>query len=74
MRLGKQGAHQAAAQLVTIAMMAFSGAAAASVATAAGVKLDQAKKMTGWKSDATSKGVAGLSAPAGGGIGPRRKK
>ncbi len=74
MRLGKQGAQKAASQLVTIAMIAFNAAAGASVATAAGMQADQAKKLTGWKQTApTTKGVAGLAAPTAG-VGPRRKK
>ena len=74
MRLNKLGAAKAAAQLVTVAQLAFNNSAAATVATAAGVKLDQAKKLTGWnKMPAASKGVAGLAAPTMG-VGPRNKK
>jgi hypothetical protein len=73
MRLNKLGAGKAAAQLVSIAQVAFNNAAAATVATAAGIKVDQAKKLTGWKSDPMAKGAAGLAAPTGG-VGPRRKK
>lgn len=73
MRLGKQGAAKAAAQLVAIAQAAFNASAAATIATAAGVELGQTKKLTGWSSDPTAKRVQGLAAPIGG-VGPRRKK
>lgn len=73
MRLGKQGASRAASQLVSIAMIAFNAAAAASIATAAGVELSQAKKLTGWKAEPKHRGTAGLAPPSSG-VGPRRKK
>ncbi|MBC7794946.1 MAG: hypothetical protein H7Z43_14670 [Clostridia bacterium] len=74
MRLNKSGAPQAAAQLVYVAQMAFNNAAAATVATAAGMKVDQAKKLTGWKKEpGPAKGLVGLAAPSGG-VGPRTKK
>ncbi len=72
MRLGKHGVKEAAAQLVYIAAMAFNASAAAQVATAAGIKVDEAKKLTGFSADPTKKRTAGLAAPTISAL-PRRK-
>jgi len=72
MRLGKQGLQEPAAQLVYIAAIAFNASAAAQVATAAGIKVDEAKKLTGFSGDASKKRTAGLAAPTISAL-PRRK-
>ena len=73
MRLGKQGVKEAAAQLVYIAGLAFNASAAAQVATAAGIQVAEAKKLTGFTGDQAKKRTAGLAPPTVSAL-PRRKK
>jgi hypothetical protein len=73
MRLGKQGIKEAAAQLVYIAALAFNASAAAQVATAAGMQVAEAKKLTGFSGDPTKKRTVGLAAPTISALRPRKK-
>ena len=73
MRLGKQGVTEAAAQLVYIASRAFNASAAAQVATAAGIQVAEAKKLTGFSGDPAKKRTVGLAAPTISAL-PQRKK